>query len=49
VPLDYYVLLTRNWYECYQKYLSQVPQFGKAQGWASAEVNLWAGSRRYGD
>lgn len=29
VPLDFYVELTRNWYELYQKYRSQLPQFGK--------------------
>ena len=32
VPLDYYVLITRNWYECYQKYRSQLPEVRHAQG-----------------
>jgi len=40
VPLDYYVLLTRNWYECYQKYRSQLPQFGKRKAGLLAERNL---------
>jgi hypothetical protein len=40
VPLDYYVMLTRNWYECYQKYRSQLPQFGKRKAGLLAERNL---------
>ena len=40
VPLDYYIQLTRNWYECYQKYRSQLPQFGKRKAGLLAERNL---------
>jgi len=40
VPLDYYILLTRNWYECYQKYRSQLPRFGTRKAGLLAERNL---------
>ena len=40
VPLHYYIQLTRNWYECYQKYRSQLPQFGKRKAGLLAERNL---------
>jgi hypothetical protein len=40
VPLDYYVLLTRNWYETYQKYRSKLPQFGTRKPGLLAERNL---------
>ena len=40
MPLDYYILLTRNWYELYQKYRYQLPQFGKRKPGLLAERNL---------
>jgi hypothetical protein len=40
VPLDYYIQMTRNWYECYQKYRSQLPKFGTRKAGLLAERNL---------
>ena len=40
VPLDYYIQMTRNWYECYQKYRAQLPQFGTRKAGLLAERNL---------
>jgi hypothetical protein len=40
VPLDFYIQLTSNWYECYQKYRSKLPQFGKRKPGLLAERNL---------
>jgi hypothetical protein len=40
VPLDYYVLLTRNWYELYQKHRAKLPKFGTRKPGLLAERNL---------
>ena len=40
VPLDFYIQLTSNWYECYQKYRSTLPQFGKRKPGLLAERSL---------
>jgi len=40
VPLDFYVQLTRNWYECYQKYRSNLPRFGNRRPGLIAERRL---------
>jgi hypothetical protein len=40
VPLEYYILLTRTWYELYQKYRSKLPQFGTRKPGLLAERNL---------
>ncbi len=40
VPLDYYIQLTRNWYETYQKYRSKLPRFGTRKAGLLAERNL---------
>jgi hypothetical protein len=40
VPLDFYIQLTSNWYECYQKYRSNLPQFGKRKPGLLAERSL---------
>jgi hypothetical protein len=40
VPLDFYILLTRNWYELYQKYRSKLPQFGRRRPGLLAERSL---------
>jgi hypothetical protein len=40
VPLDYYILLTRTWYEFYQKYRDKLPKFGTRRPGLLAERNL---------
>ena len=40
VPLEYYIRLTRTWYELYQKYRSKLPQFGTRKPGLLAERNL---------
>ena len=40
VPLEFYIQLTSNWYECYQKYRSNLPQFGKRKPGLLAERSL---------
>jgi Radical SAM superfamily len=40
VPLEYYILLTRTWYELYQKYRPKLPQFGTRKPGLLAERNL---------
>ena len=40
MPLDFYIQLTSNWYECYQKYRSNLPQFGKRKPGLLAERSL---------
>jgi hypothetical protein len=40
VPLDYYILMTRTWYELYQKYRDKLPKFGTRKGGLLAERNL---------
>lgn len=40
VPLDYYIQLTRNWYECFQKYRAKLPAFGKRKAGLLPERNL---------
>ena len=40
VPLDYYVQMTRNWYETYQKYRDKLPKFGTRKAGLLAERNL---------
>jgi hypothetical protein len=38
--VEYYILLTRTWYELYQKYRSKLPQFGTRKPGLLAERNL---------
>jgi hypothetical protein len=40
VPLDYYILMTRTWYELYQKYRDKLPKFGTRKAGLLAERNL---------
>ena len=40
VPLEYYILLTRTWYELYQKYREKLPKFGTRRPGLLAERNL---------
>ena len=40
VPVEYYILLTRTWYELYQKYRPKLPQFGTRKPGLLAERNL---------
>jgi hypothetical protein len=40
VPLEYYIRLTRTWYELYQKYRPKLPQFGTRKPGLLAERNL---------
>jgi hypothetical protein len=40
VPLDYYILMTRTWYELYQKYRDKLPQFGTRKPGLLPERNL---------
>jgi hypothetical protein len=40
VPLDYYVLMTRTWYELYQKHRTKLPKFGTRKAGLLAERNL---------
>jgi len=40
VPLDYYILMTRTWYELYQKYRDKLPKFGTRKPGLLAERNL---------
>jgi hypothetical protein len=40
VPLDYYIQLTRNWYELYQQYRSQLIEFGGRKPGLLAERTL---------
>ena len=40
VPLDYYILMTRTWYELYQKYREKLPRFGTRKAGLLAERNL---------
>ncbi|HEX9444879.1 MAG TPA: radical SAM protein [Candidatus Binatia bacterium] len=40
VPLDFYILLIRNWYETYQKYRSILPRFGTRKPGLLPERNL---------
>ncbi|MGZ8427022.1 MAG: radical SAM protein, partial [Candidatus Binatia bacterium] len=40
VPLDYYIQMTRKWYETYQKYSDRLPKFGTRKAGLLAERNL---------
>jgi len=40
VPLDYYIQMTRNWYETYQKHRDKLPKFGTRKAGLLAERNL---------
>jgi hypothetical protein len=40
VPLDYYIQMTRNWYETYDKYRDRLPKFGTRKPGLLAERNL---------
>jgi hypothetical protein len=40
VPLDYYIQMTRNWYETYQKYRDRLPKYGTRKSGLLAERNL---------
>jgi hypothetical protein len=40
VPLDYYIQMTRNWYETYQKFRDKLPKFGTRKPGLLAERNL---------
>lgn len=40
VPLDYYIQMTRNWYETYQKYRDRLPKYGTRKPGLLAERNL---------
>jgi hypothetical protein len=40
VPLDYYILMTRTWYELYRKYRDRLPKFGTRRAGLLAERNL---------
>jgi hypothetical protein len=40
VPLDYYIQMTRNWYQTYQKYREKLPKFGTRKAGLLAERNL---------
>jgi hypothetical protein len=40
VPLDYYIQMTRNWYETYDKYRDKLPKFGTRKAGLLAERNL---------
>ena len=40
VPLDYYIQMTRNWYETYDKYRDKLPKFGTRKAGLLPERNL---------
>jgi hypothetical protein len=40
VPLDYYIRMTRTWYELYDKYRAKLPKFGTRKPGLLAERNL---------